>query len=62
MARPRVCRHNVRCPVRGSNPDAQRRHILHRRTKGYTESVAMLASSLAMVLADWPAKSCASLC
>ena len=34
---------------------------LHRRTKGYTKSVAMLASSLAMVLVDWPSKSYASL-
>ena len=35
---------------------------LHRRTKGYTKSVAMLGYSLAMVLVDWPSKSCASLC
>ena len=35
---------------------------LHRRTKGYTKSVVMLGSSLAMVLVDWPAKSYASLC
>ena len=34
---------------------------LHRRTKGYTKSVAMLGYSLAMVLVDWHAKSCASL-
>ena len=34
---------------------------LHRRTKGYTKSVGMLGSSLALVLADWPAKSYASL-
>ena len=35
---------------------------LHRRTKGYTKSVAMLGCSLALVLVDWPAKSYASLC
>ena len=34
----------------------------HRRTKGYTKSVAMLGCSLALLLADWPAKSYASLC
>ena len=35
---------------------------LHRRTQGYTKSVAMLGCSLALLLADWPAKSYASLC
>ena len=62
MARPRACRHDVRCPECGPNPDVQRRHILHRQTKGYTNSVAMLGCSLAFLLVDWPAKSCASLC
>ena len=35
---------------------------LHRRTKGYTKSVAMLSGSLALLLEDWPAKSYDSLC
>ena len=35
---------------------------LYRRTKGYTKNVAMLGCSLAMVLADWSAKSHDSLC
>ena len=35
---------------------------LHRRTKGYTKSVEMLACSLALLLVDWPSKSYASLC
>ena len=35
---------------------------LHRRTKGYTKSVAMLGCSLALLLADWLAKPYASLC
>ena len=35
---------------------------LHRRTKGYTQSVALLGCSLALVLVDWPAKSYDSLC
>ena len=34
---------------------------LHRRTRGYTKSVGMLACSLAMALVDWPSKSYASL-
>ena len=34
---------------------------LHRRTKGYTKSVGMLASPPAMALVEWPAKSYASL-
>ena len=35
---------------------------LHRRTQGYTKSVAMPGCSRALLLADWPAKSYASLC
>ena len=35
---------------------------LHRRTQGYMKSVAMLGCSLALLLADWPSQSCASLC
>ena len=35
---------------------------LHRRTKGYTKSVAMLSGSLALLLVDWPSQSYASLC
>ena len=35
---------------------------LHRRTKEYTKSVAMLSGSLALPLVDWPAKPYASLC
>ena len=35
---------------------------LHRRTKGYTKRVGMLGCSLALLLADWPAKSYDSLC
>ena len=34
---------------------------LHRRTKGYTKSMALLGCSLAIALADWLSKSCASL-
>ena len=35
---------------------------LHRRTKGCTKSVAMLACSRALLLVDWPEKSYEGLC
>ena len=35
---------------------------LHRRTKGYTKSVEVLACSLGLLLVDWPSKSYSSLC
>ena len=35
---------------------------MHRRTQEYTNSVAMLSCSLALLPADWPAKSCAGIC
>ena len=34
----------------------------HRRTKGYTKNVAMLACSPALLLADWPSQLYGSLC